>query len=328
MPDPELRRRFLEGMSRVASTVSVVTTDGPAGRAGVTVSAMSSVSADGPRPVLLVCVHKASPAAAAIRANGCFAVNLLRDDQSAVSDVFAGRAKTEAGDKFACAAWTRLATGAPVVEDRLVAFDCRLLQEDLVGTHHVFFGAVEAVAPGAASAATGGRALLYANRSYGTPARLTPQEPPPAHTRLPGANRPDGSPEPWPDEDFSQAVVARGALVFLRGQVGQDLESGQPVALGDPAGQAEQALANVAQLLRAAGSDLGQVCKLVVYLTDPRHREPIYRAIGRWLPGVRPVATDLVVQALARPEWLVEIDVTAVIPPEADGETEAAADGA
>lgn len=323
MSDPHLRRRFLEGMSRAANTVSVVTSDGPAGRAGVTVSAMSSVSADGPQPVLLVCVHQESPAAEAIRANGVFCVNLLRDDQSGISDVFAGRITTVDGDKFSCALWSRLETGAPLANDRLVAFDCRLLQEQAVGTHHVFFGAVQAVAPGTGPDEATGRPLLYSDRAYGTPARLEGDGVAAAHRRLRRFNTRDTYPDQQLDNDLSQAVAARGTTLYLRGQVGQDLETSASVAVGDPAGQAEQAMANVAQLLREAGSDLGHVCKIVIYLTDPRYREPVYRVVGRWLRGVYPVSTGLVVQALARPEWLVEIDVTAVIPDGEDSETAA-----
>jgi enamine deaminase RidA (YjgF/YER057c/UK114 family) len=78
--------------------------------------------------------------------------------------------------------------------------------------------------------------------------------------------------------------------------------------------QAEQAMANIDQLLREAGSELSHIVKVVVYLVDPRYREPVYRVMGRWLKGVHPVSTGVVVSALARPEWLVEIDATAVIP--------------
>jgi len=67
-------------------------------------------------------------------------------------------------------------------------------------------------------------------------------------------------------------------------------------------------------LLDEAGSELGHIVKVVVYVTDIRYREAVYRAMGRWLKGVFPVSTGLVVPALARPEWVVEIDVTAVIP--------------
>jgi enamine deaminase RidA (YjgF/YER057c/UK114 family) len=67
-------------------------------------------------------------------------------------------------------------------------------------------------------------------------------------------------------------------------------------------------------LLIEAGSSLEQVAKITIYLTDPRYREDVYRVVGRWLKGVFPVSTGLVVQALARPEWLVEIDAIAVVP--------------
>lgn len=163
----ELKRSFFDGMSHAACTVNVVTTDGAAGLAGVTVSAMASVSADTPLPSLLVCVHHQSPTAAAILENRVFCVNVLRDDQSFISDTFAGRLKTDDGDKFSCANWTTGPTGAPRVVDPLVAFDCRLMNSEQVGTHWVFFGAVEDI-----FIARHGSPLIYANRAYGTPANI------------------------------------------------------------------------------------------------------------------------------------------------------------
>ena len=130
-------------MSCAAATVNVVTTDGPAGRSGVTVSAMSSVSADGNAPTLLVCVHEKSPASKTIIENGCFCVNVLRDDQSYVSDTFAGRTKTADGDKFSCGSWATMTTGAPRFVDPLTAFDCKVKSSERVGTHHVFIGEVQ-----------------------------------------------------------------------------------------------------------------------------------------------------------------------------------------
>jgi enamine deaminase RidA (YjgF/YER057c/UK114 family) len=133
-----------------------------------------------------------------------------------------------------------------------------------------------------------------------------------SHRRIRPFNTRDTYPEQNLDNDLCQAVVA-GDTVFLRGQVGQDLDTSESVGIGDVEAQAEQAMANVALLLEEAGSGLEDVCKLVVYLVDARHREPVYRVVGRHLKGVHPVSTGVVVSALARPEWLVEIDVTAVI---------------
>lgn len=162
-----LRQQFVTGMSCAASTVNVVTTDGPAGRFGVTVSAMSSVSADGEKPTLLVCVHHQSQVAAAIIENGVFCVNVLRDDQSFISDTFASRIKQPGGDKFACTQWQTGATGTPRVADGYVTFDCRLQSQQRIGTHHVFIGEVEEV-----MAAETGSPLIYAKRSYATAAAL------------------------------------------------------------------------------------------------------------------------------------------------------------
>ncbi len=136
----------------------------------------------------------------------------------------------------------------------------------------------------------------------------------PVHTRLRPFNTRDTYPEQTLNNDLCQAVVARGATVFLRGQVGQDLDTRESVGVGDPAAQAERAMANIATLLEEAGSCLAHVCKVTIYIIDPRYREPVYNVVGRWLRGVFPVSTGLVVSALARPEWVVEIDAVAVIP--------------
>jgi enamine deaminase RidA (YjgF/YER057c/UK114 family) len=133
------------------------------------------------------------------------------------------------------------------------------------------------------------------------------------HRRIRPFNTRDTYPEQQLDNDLSQAVVARGT-VYLRGQVAQDLETSESVAIGDVEAQAERVMENIDTLLREAGSALDEIVKLTVYLVDPRHRGPVYRVIGRWLKGVHPASTGVVVSGLARPEWLVEVDAIAVIP--------------
>ena len=133
-----------------------------------------------------------------------------------------------------------------------------------------------------------------------------------AHERLRKFNTKDTYPDQALDNDLCQVVKA-GNIVFLRGQVGSDLE-GRTVGINDAGAQAEQAMKNVAQLLEEAGSELSHVCKITIYITDRAYREPVYRAIGKALKGVFPVSTGLIVQGLARPEWLMEVDVIAVIP--------------
>jgi enamine deaminase RidA (YjgF/YER057c/UK114 family) len=135
-----------------------------------------------------------------------------------------------------------------------------------------------------------------------------------SHRRIRPFNTKDTYPEQKLDNDLAHAVVARGAMVFVRGQVGQDLETSRSVAVGDAAGQAERAMANLKTLLEEAGAKLEHVCKITIYIVDPRYREPVYRSVGKWLKGVHPVSTGIVVSALARPEWLVEVDAIAVIP--------------
>jgi len=135
----------------------------------------------------------------------------------------------------------------------------------------------------------------------------------PVHTRIRPFNTKDTYPEQNLDNDLCQAVVA-GKTVYLRGQVPQDLDTRENIAIGDPAGQAEKVMQNITLLLEEAGSTLSHIGKVTVYLTDIRHRETCYRVLGKHLKGVFPVFTGLVVVALARPEWLIEVDVIAVLP--------------
>jgi len=136
-----------------------------------------------------------------------------------------------------------------------------------------------------------------------------------AHHRLRKFNTKKSYHEQKLDNDLCMSVRASGTHVFLRGQVGQDLE-GRMVGVGDPAAQAEQAMKNVKTLLEEQGARLDDICKITVYITDRAYREAVYRVIGKWLKGVFPVSTGLIVQGLARPEWVMEIDAFAVIPDE------------
>lgn len=138
----------------------------------------------------------------------------------------------------------------------------------------------------------------------------------PVHKRIRMFNTKETYPEQNLDNDLCQAVVARGTTVFVRGQIGQNLDTSENVGVGDVTEQTNQAMKNIAMLLEESGSRVEHICKIVIYIVDPKYREAVYREVGRHLKGVYPVSTGLVVSALARPEWLVEVDVTAVIPDE------------
>ena len=134
------------------------------------------------------------------------------------------------------------------------------------------------------------------------------------HKRIRPFNTKETYPEQNLDNDLSQGVVARGTMVFLRGQVSQDLDTRESLHLNDVSKQTEKTMQNIALLLDEAGSCMEHVCRIVVYLTDIRYREAVYQEMGKWLKGVHPCSTGIVVPALARPEWVVEIEITAVIP--------------
>ncbi len=160
-PQDALRAAFLEGMSRAATSVSIVTTDGPAGRGGVTVSAMTSISADGPQPTMLTCLNASSSVLPLVLENGCFCLNVLCTGQTDISDIFSARLPAPGGDKFNAVATEPLVTGAPRIIPALVSFDCTLVSAERIGTHHICIGAVRAVVT-----APEGEPLLYGMRKY------------------------------------------------------------------------------------------------------------------------------------------------------------------
>ncbi len=135
------------------------------------------------------------------------------------------------------------------------------------------------------------------------------------HTRIRTFNTQDTYPEQNLDNDLCQAVVTHGGkTVWMRGQCPQSLDTAESIDSHDPVEQTHKVMQNIQQLIEEAGGNMEHLVKVVVYITDVRHRESVYRTMGEYLKGVYPVSTGLVVNALARPEWLVEIDATAVIP--------------
>lgn len=132
------------------------------------------------------------------------------------------------------------------------------------------------------------------------------------HKRIRPFNTKETYPEQNLDNDLAHAVVA-GNTIYLRGQCPQDLDTGINIESMDPVDQTHKVMQNIQQLLEECGATMEHLVKVVVYVTDVRHREAVYRTMGQYIKGVHPVSTGIVVQALARPEWLVEIDGTAVL---------------
>ena len=135
------------------------------------------------------------------------------------------------------------------------------------------------------------------------------------HQRIRSFNTRQTYPEQSLDNDLCQAVVtAGGKTVWMRGQCPQNLDDAKNIENLDPAAQTHKVMQNIRQLITEAGGEMSHLVKLGVYITDIRYRETVYQTMGNYIKGVHPVCTGLVVQALARPEWVVEIDATAVIP--------------
>ena len=147
-------------MAHAVTAVSIVTTDGAAGRFGMTVSAIASVSAE--PPTVLACINRRSPAVEAIDGNGVFCVNMLSYEQRALAQCFAGRPETGAPYDFEIADWHTATTGAPTLIGATASFDCLLDASYDAGTHRIVIGRVQSVT-GCDTAP-----LAYAQRAFQT----------------------------------------------------------------------------------------------------------------------------------------------------------------
>lgn len=149
---------FRNAMAMLGGAVSVITTDGPAGRFGFTASAVCSVT-DSP-PMLLVCMNRSSFANMHFKTNGVLCVNLLAAAHQEVSGTFASK-NLSMDERFASKSWTTLESGAPVMEEALVNFDCRIAEVHEVGSHSIFYCEILKLRQGAAE-----EGLVYFNRAY------------------------------------------------------------------------------------------------------------------------------------------------------------------
>jgi enamine deaminase RidA (YjgF/YER057c/UK114 family) len=111
---------------------------------------------------------------------------------------------------------------------------------------------------------------------------------------------------------YSRAAVS-GNTVYLAGQTGFGLD-GEPITPGDASAQARQACENIKKLMEEAGGDLSHVVKLTTYVTDRAHREPVYAVIAEYFGEHAPASTGLIIDGMAHPDMLVEIDATGVLP--------------
>lgn len=156
---PVSKEAYREAMAQLGAAVNVIATAGPGGRAGFTASAVCSVT-DTP-PTLLICANRSNDSYPALKANRVVCVNTLTAGQQELSTVFAGLTSHSVEQRFDVGTWSTLVTGAPVLQDAAVVFDCRIDKAVEVGTHDVFFCIVEAVQLGLAR-----EGLIYYARSY------------------------------------------------------------------------------------------------------------------------------------------------------------------
>lgn len=149
---------FRNAMALLGGAVSVITTDGAAGRFGFTASAVCSVT-DQP-PTLLVCMNRSSYSNVHFKSNGVLCVNVLSADHQGTSGVFANR-ELSMEQRFGSAQWQVLESGSPVLDEALVSFDCRIAQAHEVGSHTIFYCEILDLKMGGSQ-----EGLVYFNRAY------------------------------------------------------------------------------------------------------------------------------------------------------------------
>ena len=149
---------FRAAMAQLGSAVCILSTDGPAGRYGITASAVTAVSDD--PASLIVCVNRTSGANAVMKTNGRICVNVLSCDQERVSAAFSTSSIAPA-DRFSTGEWGKSDVGNPVLKDTAAHFDCEIDKALEYGTHTVFF--CRALDISVSSATT---CLIYQGRAY------------------------------------------------------------------------------------------------------------------------------------------------------------------
>ncbi|MGB0852629.1 MAG: flavin reductase family protein [Pikeienuella sp.] len=150
-PEDAARATFVSAMRGVANSVTIVTTDGSAGRRGATVSAFASVSAD--PPMILVCLHGQSTIAAKVRENGVFCVNVLPEGAGDLAVQFSGATETP---------WEGVpydGPGAPRLAGA-TAFSAQVASVTEQGSHVIIFGKVTD------TTASGARPLIYLDGEF------------------------------------------------------------------------------------------------------------------------------------------------------------------
>ncbi|GBR41891.1 flavin mononucleotide reductase [Neoasaia chiangmaiensis NBRC 101099] len=138
-PAPATKAAFRDAMSLLGAPVVVVTTDGPAGRHGLTVSAICSVS-DTP-PTVLVCLNRTNRSHEAFLANRTIGISILAAHHDDIASAFAGG--TPGTDRFDHGVWRPAPHGAPLLEGALIGLDCTLDVIQSSGSHDVLFCRVE-----------------------------------------------------------------------------------------------------------------------------------------------------------------------------------------
>ena len=159
---------FKAGMRTLAGAVNIITSVEGGRRHGMTATAVCSASAE--PPTVLACVNKLAATHAAVAKSKVFCVNVLRAEDWNLSTAFSGAQSGET--RFKSREWTRLVTGAPVLIDALVSFDCRVVKKMAHGSHTIFLGQVEQILLGQK-----GKPLLYSDGQYAKLAGLTVGEP-------------------------------------------------------------------------------------------------------------------------------------------------------
>lgn len=158
---PPSAQMYRHAMANMAASVHVITTDGMAGRYGITMTAVTSVT-DEP-PTMLLCINRQAAIQPILRSNGTLCINILSEQQRDVAEHFAGITKLTNEERFRQHVWALGPSGQPQLNNALAHLNGHIHEHHDMGSHTVFYVRIDHMNVTDSKQA----ALLYFRRQFG-----------------------------------------------------------------------------------------------------------------------------------------------------------------
>lgn len=159
MQSDEQRLRFRDAMASLSAAVNIITTEGDAGRCGITATAVCSVT-DTP-PSVMVCINARSAMNSVFQGNGKLCVNVLNHEQEQMALHFAGMTDMAMEERFTLSCWQKGPLSQPVLKGALANLEGEISQVQTIGTHLVYLVEIKNIV-----LSPQGHGLIYFKRKF------------------------------------------------------------------------------------------------------------------------------------------------------------------